>query len=489
MNPPDGGHGVRVHPRLFIGGTWVNPDATATIDVVEAHSEQVIGRVPDAGPTDVNVAVASARDAFDHSDWSTLPVSDRIAAVQRIIDEFGRRSEEMAQTISSENGAPIKFSRVGQVGAPLDIMASTIEVAADTSWEERRPGRYLDYLLRREPVGVVGAVVAWNVPQVLIAVKLAPALLAGCTVVIKAAPEASLDAVLLAEILEAAELPSGTVSVLTGGADTGRALVTHAGVDKIAFTGSTAAGREIGACCGRDLRRCSLELGGKSAAILLDDADLTSAVPALRFTSFVNNGQACAAQTRILVPRSRYPEAVDAISELADGLTLGDPHDPDTKVGPLVSRRQRDRVRAYIDIGVAEGARLVTGGPDAPSGLPVGWFVRPTVFADVDNGMRIAQEEIFGPVLSVIPYDSDADAVRLANDSRYGLAGSVFTSDPERGLAVARSVRTGTFGLNGYAPDPRAPFGGFKESGIGREWGEPGLEEYVEVKAINGLPS
>jgi aldehyde dehydrogenase (NAD+) len=482
-------HRLKNHSRLFIGGRWVTPLSTNTIDVVEAHSEQVIGRVPDAGPADIDAAVSTARDAFDRSDWSQRPVGDRIAAVQRLSDEFGRRAEEMAQTISSENGAPIKFSRLGQVGAPLDIMASTIDVATVTPWEERRSGRYLDYLLRREPVGVVGAIVAWNVPQVLIAVKLAPALLTGCTVVVKAAPEASLDAMLLAELLEAAGLPLGTVSVLTGGVDAGRALVGHAGVDKIAFTGSTAAGREIGARCGQGLRRCSLELGGKSAAILLDDADLAGAVRALRFTSFVNNGQACAAQTRILAPRSRYVEAVDAIGALAASLTVGDPHDPDTKVGPLVSGRQRDRVRDYIDAGIADGARLVAGGPEAPDGLPTGWFIQPTVFADVDNGMRIAQEEIFGPVLSVIPYDDDADAVRLANDSRYGLAGSVFTSDPQRGLAVARSVRTGTFGINGYAPDPMAPFGGFKESGIGREWGDYGLDEYVEIKAINGLPS
>ncbi len=477
------------HTRLFVGGRWVDPHSTTTIDMVEAHSERAIGSVPEAGTADVDDAVSAARDAFDGSDWSHRPIEDRMAAVQRIIDEFGLRAEEVAQTISSENGAPIKFSRLGQVGAPLDIMASCIEVAAAVPWEERRAGRYLDYLVRREPVGVVGAIVAWNVPQVLIAVKLAPALLAGCTVVVKAAPEASLDAMLLAQILEAADLPRGTISVLTGGVDAGRALAGHPGVDKISFTGSTAAGREIGARCGRDLRRCSLELGGKSAAILLDDADLAGAVRALRFTSFVNNGQACAAQTRILAPRSRYTEAVDAIADLVASLTVGDPHDPDTKVGPLVSRRQRDRVRGYIDAGRAEGARLVAGGSEAPEGLSTGWFIRPTVFADVDNGMRIAQEEIFGPVLSVIPYDDDADAVRLANDSSYGLAGSVFTSDPERGLAVARSVRTGTFGINGYAPDPMAPFGGFKASGIGREWGRYGLDEYVEIKAINGLAS
>jgi aldehyde dehydrogenase (NAD+) len=481
--------GIQNRSRLFIGGGWVAPLSTTTIDVVEAHSEQVVGRVPDAGPADIDAAVSVARDTFDQSDWSRVPLMDRIAAVQRLIAEFGRRAEEMAQTITSENGAPIKFSRLGQVGAPLDIMASTTEVAAGIPWEERRRGRYLEYLLRREPVGVVGAIVAWNVPQVLIAVKLAPALLAGCTIVVKAAPEASLDAMLLAEILEAADLPCGTVSVLTGGVDAGRALAGHPGVDKIAFTGSTAAGRAIGAQCGRDLRRCSLELGGKSAAILLDDADLASAAKALRFTSFVNNGQACAAQTRILAPRSRYAEVVDAVGTLAASLTLGDPHDPEVKLGPVVSSRQRDRVRGYIDSGIADGARLVTGGAAAPTGLPTGWFIQPTVFADVDNGMRIAQEEIFGPVLCVVPYDDDADAVRLANDSRYGLAGSVFTSDHERGLAVARSVRTGTFGINGYAPDPLAPFGGFKDSGIGREWGDYGLGEYVEIKAVNGLQS
>ena len=268
--------GFRNRAPLFIGGRWVSPLSTTTIDVVEAHSEELIGTVPDAGGADIDAAVSAARDAFDRSDWSRGPVEDRIAAVQRLIDEFGRRSEEMARTISSENGAPIKFSRLGQVGAPLDIMASMIDVAAAVPWEEKASGRYLDYLLRREPVGVVGAIVAWNVPQVLIAVKLAPALLAGCTVVIKAAPEASLDAMLLAEILEAADLPRGTVSVLTGGVEAGRALVGHDAVDKIAFTGSTAAGREIGARCGQDLRRCSLELGGKSAAILLDDADLVS---------------------------------------------------------------------------------------------------------------------------------------------------------------------------------------------------------------------
>jgi aldehyde dehydrogenase (NAD+) len=480
---------MRTYPRLFIGGRWLEPSSTDVIDVVEAHTEQVIGRVPEATTADVDAAVGSARQAFDRSAWPRLPVAERVAAVRRVVEAFTARTEEMAHTISSENGAPLGFSRLGQVGAPIDIMESMIGLATDTAWEERRTGRYLDYLVRREPVGVVGAVVAWNVPQVLIATKLTPALLAGCTVVVKAAPEASLDAMLLAEIIEAAALPPGTVSILTGGLEAGRALVDHPGVDKISFTGSTAAGRDIGARCGGSLKRVSLELGGKSAAVILDDADLEATAKGLRFASFVNNGQACAAQTRILAPRSRYAEVVEAVAGLADSLTVGSPFEPGVKVGPLVSRRQRDRVRQYIEAGLADGARLVAGGPAAPDDLPAGWFVRPTVFADVDNDSRIAQEEIFGPVLCVIPYDDDRDAVRLANASPYGLAGSVWTADPERGLEVARSVRTGTFGLNGYAPDPLAPFGGFKQSGVGREWGRAGLDEYVEMKAINGLPA
>jgi betaine-aldehyde dehydrogenase len=478
---------VRDHARLFVGGEWVVPSSTATVEVVGSATGEVLGRVPDAGAADVDRAVVAARRAFDGSDWPRSSLAERTSAVERLIAGFGARAEELAVTISSENGSPIGFSRLGQVGAPLDIMASMVEVARSTAWEERRPGRYADYLLRREPVGVVGAVVAWNVPQVLIATKLAPALLAGCTVVVKAAPEASLDAVLLAEIVEEAGLPPGVVSVLTGGAEAGRALVDHPGVDKVAFTGSTAAGREIAARCGASLKRMSLELGGKSAAVVLDDADLAVLTRGLRYASFVNNGQACAAQTRVLAPRSRYDEVVEAVAATASALVVGDPLDEATRLGPVVSERQRERVRGYIDSGLADGARLVTGGTQPPVGLERGWYVAPTVLADVDPASAVGREEVFGPVVCVLPHDGDDDAVRLANDSEYGLAGSVWTTDQARGLAVARAVRTGTIGINGYAPDPLAPFGGYKASGIGREWGTFGLEEYVELKAVNGV--
>ncbi len=478
---------MREFGQLLVGGNWVHPRSSGVIEVNESHTEQVIARVPDAGGDDVDAAVGAARTAFDHTDWSTSPLEDRIAALERIINGLEARSEELARVITSETGCTLGFSKLAQVGAPIDTMRSFIEVARDHPREERQQGRYMPYVLRREPVGVVGAIVAWNVPLVLTATKLAPALLAGCTFVLKAAPEASYDAMILAEVIEAAGLPEGVVSVLTGGVEAGRALVEHPGVDKIAFTGSVAAGRDIAESCGRQLKRVSLELGGKSATIVADDADLDALAGGLRFTSFMNNGQACAAQTRVLAPVERYDEIVEVIAASTAALAVGDPFTKGNAIGPMVSARQRDRVREYIELGVAEGARIVTGGPDAPTDLDVGWFVQPTVFAEVNNDMRIAREEIFGPVLVVIPYEDLDEAVGIANDSEYGLAGSVWTTDPERGLEVARAIRTGTFGINGYAPDPLMPFGGFKSSGIGREWGAAGFDEYVELKAVGGI--
>ena len=478
---------MRTFEQLLVGGSWVPPRSVGTIDVVEAHTEQLLARVPDAGADDVDAAVRAARAAFDDSGWSSSPLEERIAALERIIAGMEGRFDELARIVTSETGCTFGFSKLGQVGAPIDTMRSFIEVARAQPREQRRDGRYLPWVLRREPVGVVGAVVAWNVPLVLIATKLAPALLAGCTIVIKAAPEASLDAMVVAEVVEAAGLPRGVVSVLTGGVAAGKALVAHPGVDKVAFTGSVAAGRDIAEECGRQLKRVGLELGGKSATIVLNDADLNAVAAGLRFTSFMNNGQACAAQTRVLAPADRYDDVVELVSTTTAGLRVGDPFTKGTAIGPVASARQRERVRGYIELGIQEGARLVTGGPGAPAGLDTGWFVHPTVFADVTNDMRIAREEIFGPVLVVIPYTDVDDAVAIANDSEFGLAGSVWTTDAERGLEVGRRIRTGTFGINGYAPDPLMPFGGFKASGIGREWGEAGLEEYVELKGISAL--
>jgi aldehyde dehydrogenase (NAD+) len=340
--------------------------------------------------------------------------------------------------------------------------------------------------VRREPVGVVAAVVPWNVPQFVIMTKLAPALIAGCTLVIKPAPETPLDSYLLAEMIQEAGIPAGVVNIVAAGRETGEYLISHPGVDKVAFTGSTAAGRRIAAICGEQLKRCSLELGGKSAAIILDDCDLPSAMGMLSIAALLNNGQACVAQTRILASRSRYDEVVQAVAEMTVSQIVGDPADPMTGIGPMVAKRQQDRVEGYIKIGLEEGAKPVVGGLERP--FDRGWYVAPTVFANATNDMRIAREEIFGPVLTVIPYEDEADAVRIANDSEYGLSGTVWTTDTEHGMDVARQVRAGTYGVNMMnTMEPATPFGGYKASGLGRELGPEGLSAYLEYKSIARL--
>jgi betaine-aldehyde dehydrogenase len=338
-------------------------------------------------------------------------------------------------------------------------------------------------LIRREPVGVVAAIVPWNVPQFVTMSKVAPALLAGCTIVLKPAPETPLDAYLLAELIEQSGIPAGVFNVVPAGREAGEHLVRHPGIDKVAFTGSTAAGRRIASICGEQLKRVSLELGGKSAAIICDDADLDATIEGLKMASLMNNGQACVAQTRILASRRRYDEVVEALAAMMGGLAVGDPSEITTEVGPLVAERQRERVLGYIDIGRGEGAKVAVGG-GRPRDLDHGWYVEPTLFVDVDNSMRIAQEEIFGPVLALIPFDDEDQAVAIANDSDYGLAGSVWTADADRGLDIARKVRTGTYGVNQYLMDFSSPFGGFKASGIGREFGPEGLSQYLELKSI-----
>ena len=477
--------------QLYVAGEWAPPSTTETIDVVSPHTEEVIATVPAAGAEDVDRAVSAARLAFDEGPWPRLDPAERIDAVRRLSASYAERRGEMATLITAEMGAPASFSRFAQATLPMMLLNTFCDIASAYQWEGTRTGAYgEDIILRREPTGVVVAIVPWNMPQFLIAGKLAPALLAGCPIIIKPAPETPLDALLLAELVDGLGLPPGLVSVLPGGREVGELLVGHPGVDKVAFTGSTAAGRQVAARCGQSLTRVSLELGGKSAAIVLDDADPAEVAQGVRVAGLMNSGQACVAQTRVLVPSSRYDEVVDALASMVEALPTGDPSDRATEIGPLVTRRQQERVRGFIERGEKDGARLVVGGAGRPEGLDTGWYVQPTLFADVDNGMAIAREEIFGPVLSVIPYGDGDEAVRIANDSDYGLSGSVWTSDADRGLEVARRVRTGSFGVNQpYSMDPAAPFGGMKASGIGRELGREGLEGYLEVKSISVAPA
>ncbi|HEY1969352.1 MAG TPA: aldehyde dehydrogenase [Pseudonocardia sp.] len=475
------------HSGLFIGGEWVAPSSSARITVVGASTEEVIGSVPEAAEADVDAAVAAARRAFvDPSGWSSWSPGDRAAAMERFADALEARGPAVARAVSAQNGMPIAISSAFEATFPAVLLRYYAGVIRGASFEREHPGLMGgSIVVRSEPMGVVGSIVPWNFPQSLAAFKYAPALAAGCTLVMKPSPETVLDAVELAEAVREAGIPAGVVNIVPGGREVGAYLVSHPGVDKVSFTGSTAAGRSIGETCGRLLRPVTLELGGKSAAIILDDAelDLAKMGQELFQATMLNNGQTCFLGTRVLAPRSRYAEVVDAFAALAGSLTVGDALDSSTQVGPLATDRQRDRVEGYIAKGKAEGARVVVGG-GRPVGRDKGWFVEPTIFADVDNNHTIAQEEIFGPVLSLIPYSDEADAVRIANDSDFGLGGSVWTSDRERGLGVARRVQTGSIGINHYLPDPTAPFGGVKASGLGRELSPEAIGYYQQYKTI-----
>lgn len=473
---------LRSYDQLFIGGRWRKPSSPERLSVISPHTEEQIADVPAGSTEDVDAAVTAARHAFDQGPWPRLQPQERMRKIEELAGVYGRHIDEMADLITAQMGSPRSFSRLGQAAGAASMIHLTLAAARDFPWVERRRGVLGEAHLRRAPVGVVGAIVPWNVPQCLIMPKLIPALIAGCSVVIKPAPETPLDALWLAEMIEQLELPEGVVSVVTGGPDVGEALVRHPGVDKVAFTGSSATGRRIAALCGEQLKRVSLELGGKSAAIVLDDADIGKTVAGLKTAGLMNNGQACVAQTRILVSRQRHDDLVDALADMMSSLSVGDPTDDKTDIGPLVAQRQQRRVQDYIRSGQQQGARLVTGGADAPE--PRGWYVRPTLFTDATNDMRIAREEIFGPVLTVLTYADEDDAVRIANDSDYGLAGSVWTADTAHGLDIAARVRTGTYGINMYMLDISTPFGGFKHSGIGREFGPEGLEEYVELQSV-----
>jgi betaine-aldehyde dehydrogenase len=474
---------VEIRDTLYVGGQWAAPATANVIEVVSPATEEVIARVPEASEGDVDRAVEAARAALD-GPYPQLSPAERADTIARLSQAIQARSQGFADTITAEMGSPSSWSLMGQVLSATMVLDGWAELTRTYPFEEYRAGMLGPNLVRKEPVGVAAGIIPWNVPLFIVALKLGAALAAGAPMVLKPSPETPLDAYLLGEALDEAGVPAGMVSILPAGREVGEYLVRHPGVDKVSFTGSTAAGRKVGAICGELLRPCTLELGGKSAAVVLDDADLSQAIPLLMPSALMNNGQACIAQSRILAPRSRYDEVVDALADAVKATTVGDPTDPSVAVGPLVAERQRDRVLGYIDKGRSEGARLAVGG-GRPAGLDRGWYVEPTLFVDVDNGMTIAQEEIFGPVLSVIAYDDEDDAVRIANDSDYGLSGSVWTSDVERGIGVAKRVRTGTYGINSFGTlDMKSPFGGYKASGVGRELGPEGLSAYCEAKTI-----
>jgi aldehyde dehydrogenase (NAD+) len=470
---------LQVRDRIFIGGEWVQPRGTEPIEVVNSTTEEVMGTIPACSAEDADRAVAAARAAFDS--WSRAPREERAGYLSAIAAGLGGRSEEIAATITQELGMPLKLSQMIQVGLPTSQFAAMPKLMEEVAWEEEiGNSRVL-----REAVGVVGAITPWNYPLNQIAAKVAPALAAGCTVVLKPSEVTPLNAFLLAEVIEAAGLPAGVFNLVTGtGPVVGEAIAAHPGVDMVSFTGSTRAGKRVSELASATVKPVAMELGGKSPNVILDDADLAKAVPDGVAKCFLNSGQTCSALTRMLVPREKLAEAEQIAAATAAAFTPGDPFEDSTRLGPLVSDVQRRRVRGYIEKGEAEGARMVAGGAEAPDGLDRGYFVRPTVFSDVAPEMTIAQEEIFGPVLAIQPYDGEDDAVRIANDSPYGLAGGVWSGDEERAIAVARRIRSGQIEINGGAFNPLAPFGGYGQSGHGRENGRYGLEELLQVKSL-----
>ncbi|MGV0739356.1 aldehyde dehydrogenase [Mycobacterium syngnathidarum] len=469
--------------KLFIGGHWVEPSTSEVIEVFSPATGEKVGQVPLAAEADVNAACAAARKAFDEGPWPRQTPEQRQTVLAKAVELINERAEEFKHLLKLETGQPPTIVDMMQFGAGVSSLQYYSGAADKYDWKDIRDGIYGQTLVVKEPIGVVGAVIAWNVPFFLACNKLGPALLAGCTVVLKPAGETPLTTNLFAEVLAEAGLPEGVLSVVPGGPETGRALTSNPELDKFTFTGSSGVGKEIGKIAAEKLKPCTLELGGKSAAIVLEDADVDSTLPMLVFSGLMNCGQACVGQTRILAPRSRYDEIVGKLAEAVSSMPVGLPDDPASMIGPLISEKQRDRVEGYIKKGVEEGARIVTGG-GRPEGLDSGWFVQPTVFADVDNSMTIAQEEIFGPVLVVIPFDDEDDAVRIANDSPYGLAGSVYTTDFPKAIEIASKIRTGTYAVNMYAFDPGAPFGGYKNSGIGRENGPEGIDAYTQAKSV-----
>jgi aldehyde dehydrogenase (NAD+) len=470
------------HDRIFIGGEWQRPSTASELDVVSPSTEEVVGRVPLGGSADITAAVAAARYAFDRGPWPRLDVAERRAVLHRAGALLASQAGELDRLVTGENGTLLR-NHPGHTERAFSYLAN-LEVPAP---EDRRAPSGARAQIVHEPAGVVAAIVPWNGPLWLAVLKVIPALLAGCTVVLKPAPETPLDSYPLAQAFADAGLPAGVLNVVTAHREVAQELVASRDVDVVSFTGSTAAGRKVGAICGEQVKRAFLELGGKSAAIIADDADLETALPAvLAGGMLMHNGQSCVAWSRVLVPAARHDEIVDAICDRLVSLRTGDPFDPGTDLGPLVARRQRERVEGYIALARQEGAKVAFGG-GRPAGLERGWYVEPTLVIEAANSMRSSREEIFGPVASVIAYQDLEDAVRIANDSDYGLSGAVFTADTDRGLEIARQIRTGSISVNQLGGDLSFPFGGYKESGIGRQNGPEGLLEYLEIKTI-GLP-
>jgi aldehyde dehydrogenase (NAD+) len=471
---------MRAHEAIYVDGAWVRPEGVSRIEVIDAGDGSVLGCVPACEPADVDRAVAAARVAYES--WADRGPVERAKYLAAIRDGITARADELAAVIAREVGMSLELARRIQVGVPATHAGAMVDLATSFTWEERVGHS----LVVREPAGVVGAITPWNYPLNQVMVKMAPALLAGCTVVVKPSEVAPLSLFLLAEICDEAGLPPGVFNLVTGyGSAVGEAIAAHPGVDMVSFTGSTRAGTRVAELAAATVKRVALELGGKSACIILDGADFPTGVRAAVNSCYLNSGQTCTAWTRLLVPRHRRDEAVELARITAERMTVGDPMDPGTKLGPLASAAQRDRVVAYIQAGIDAGATLVTGGPEPPPDVnPGGFYVQPTVFADVTPDMRIAREEIFGPVLSILTFDDEDDAVRIANDTEYGLAGGVFGADVEAALALARRLRAGQVDVNGAAYNPLAPFGGYKRSGIGRENGRFGLEEFLEVKSV-----
>jgi aldehyde dehydrogenase (NAD+) len=469
------------HHHFYINGQWVAPAEHRLIDVINPATEEPVGAIAAGGPADVDRAVAAARRAF--ADYAQSSREERLELLGRIAAAYRERSGDLAEAVSTEMGAPLAFAHERHVPAGLGHLTRAIEVLATYEFDERINAT----LITREPIGVVGLITPWNWPLNQIACKVGPALAAGCTMVLKPSEVAPLSALIFAEILHEAGVPAGVFNLVNGdGPNVGQAIASHPGIDMVSFTGSTRAGILVARAAADTVKRVHQELGGKSPNILLDDADFETAVTHGARACFANSGQSCNAPTRLLVPADRQDEVMDVARRVAEETIVGDPRSPATTIGPVVSQVQFDRIQALIKAGMEEGATLVAGGPGRPAGLNRGYYVRPTVFANVRNDMSIAQEEIFGPVLSILPYKDEEDAIRIANDTVYGLSSYVTSGDIERSRRIARRIRAGMVHLNGSRGDTAAAFGGYKQSGNGREWGRFGFEEFLEIKSMFG---